>query len=144
MRQVPFFDYPQLWIKEREVLLSIIDNTSSNGSFIMQSELDDFENNLSEYTGSKFSIGVGNATDAMEIYLQAIGIKEGDEIVIHHNVFRRYYDIKGKEKNSSKYFKDNLYFCQPAHSLTGAMEPVASKHGCCDALCVKEWRHTFT
>ncbi len=25
-------------------------------------------------------------------------IKKGDEIVIHHNVFRRYYDIKGKEK----------------------------------------------
>ena len=40
-------------------------------------------------------------------------IKAGDKVLIHHNVFRRYYDIKGKEKNSSKYFKDNLYFCQP-------------------------------
>ena len=40
-------------------------------------------------------------------------IKTNDEIIIHHNVFRRYYDIRGKEKNSSKYFKDNLYFCQP-------------------------------
>ena len=40
-------------------------------------------------------------------------IKPGDHVIIHHNVFRRYYDIKGKEKNSSKYFKDNLYFCQP-------------------------------
>ena len=39
-------------------------------------------------------------------------IKVGDEIIIHHNIFRRYYDIRGKEKNSSKYFKDNLYFCQ--------------------------------
>ena len=40
-------------------------------------------------------------------------VKPGDEVIVHHNVFRRYYDIKGKEKNSSKYFKDNLYFCQP-------------------------------
>ena len=40
-------------------------------------------------------------------------IKPGDHVIIHHNVFRRYYDIRGKEKNSSKYFKDNLYFCQP-------------------------------
>ena len=39
-------------------------------------------------------------------------IKVGDEIIIHHNIFRRYYDIRGKEKNGSKYFKDNLYFCQ--------------------------------
>jgi len=38
-------------------------------------------------------------------------IKEGDLVVIHHNVFRRFYDIKGKSKNSRAYFKDNKYFC---------------------------------
>ena len=39
-------------------------------------------------------------------------IQPGDLIMIHHNVFRRFYDIKGKEKNSKSYFKDNLYFVQ--------------------------------
>ena len=38
-------------------------------------------------------------------------IKVGDEIYIHHNIFRRWYDQKGKERNSSTYFKDDLYFC---------------------------------
>ncbi len=38
-------------------------------------------------------------------------IKVGDEVIIHHNVFRRFYDMKGKEKNSSTFFKDELYFC---------------------------------
>ncbi len=38
-------------------------------------------------------------------------IKPGDIIAIHHNVFRRFYDIKGDEKNSRSYFKDNMYFC---------------------------------
>jgi len=38
-------------------------------------------------------------------------IKEGDLIVIHHNVFRKFYDIRGKQKNSRSYFKDDLYFC---------------------------------
>jgi dTDP-4-amino-4,6-dideoxygalactose transaminase len=80
--KVPFFDYPQLWNKERKELMSIIDATSSNGSFILQSELEDFENQLAEYTGSKFAVGVGNATDAMEIFLQAIGLQEGDEVII--------------------------------------------------------------
>ena len=37
-------------------------------------------------------------------------IKVGDTIVIHHNVFRRFYDIKGKQKNSRSYFKEDLYF----------------------------------
>jgi len=82
MKNVPFFDYPQLWTKEKEELQNLIDNTSSRGGFIMQSELEDFETSLAKYTGSEYSIGVGNATDAMEIYFQAIGLREGDEIII--------------------------------------------------------------
>ena len=39
-------------------------------------------------------------------------IKKGDLIMIHHNVFRRFYDMKGKQKNSKSYFKDNMFFVQ--------------------------------
>ena len=38
-------------------------------------------------------------------------IKVGDIVVIHHNVFRVFYDIRGNKKNSRSYFKDDLYFC---------------------------------
>lgn len=38
-------------------------------------------------------------------------INVGDEVYIHHNIFRRWYDAKGRERNSSTYFKDDLYFC---------------------------------
>jgi|TARA_R110002050_G_C8878797_1_gene508671 hypothetical protein len=38
-------------------------------------------------------------------------IKVGDIVYIHHNVFRRWYDNKGRERNSSLYFKDNLWLC---------------------------------
>ena len=40
-------------------------------------------------------------------------VQPGDLLMIHHNVFRRFYDIRGNEKNSKSYFKDNLYFVQP-------------------------------
>ena len=40
-------------------------------------------------------------------------INIGDKLYVHHNIFRRYYDMKGKEKNSSTYFKDDLYFAYP-------------------------------
>ena len=39
------------------------------------------------------------------------GIKKGDIIVIHQNVFRTFYDMKGNKKKSRSYFEDNLYFC---------------------------------
>ena len=37
-------------------------------------------------------------------------IKKGDIIVVHQNVFRRFYNMKGKQTNSRSYFKDDLYF----------------------------------
>ncbi len=37
-------------------------------------------------------------------------INIGDTVLIHHNIFRRWYDMKGAEKNGSMYFKDNMYF----------------------------------
>ena len=40
-------------------------------------------------------------------------IKPGDTVIIHFNVFRRFYDIRDEEKDSSSYFKDDLYFCDP-------------------------------
>ena len=36
-------------------------------------------------------------------------IKTGDTIIIHHNVFRRWHNVKGIEKNSKSYFKENTY-----------------------------------
>ena len=44
--------------------------------------------------------------------LNSNGIEIGDHILIHHNVFRRFYDIRGKEKNSKAFFEENKYFCQ--------------------------------
>jgi len=37
-------------------------------------------------------------------------IQVGDTVIVHHNVFRRFNDIKGKGKDSKAYFKDDMYF----------------------------------
>ena len=36
-------------------------------------------------------------------------INMGDEVIVHHNIFRRWHDIKGREKNSRSYWRDNKY-----------------------------------
>ena len=36
-------------------------------------------------------------------------IQPGDEVIVHHNVFRRWHDVKGKERNSRSYFNENTY-----------------------------------
>ena len=82
IKNVPFFEYPRLWSDDREDLLSIIDNVSSTGGFILQKAVSDFESELADYADINYSVGVGNATDGMEIFLEAIGINPGDEIII--------------------------------------------------------------
>ena len=36
-------------------------------------------------------------------------ILPGDEVIIHFNVFRRWYNVKGEEKNSRSYFDEDTY-----------------------------------
>jgi hypothetical protein len=33
----------------------------------------------------------------------------GDEVIVHHNIFRRWHDVKGVERNSRSYWKENKY-----------------------------------
>tara|TARA_R100001015_G_C4509101_1_gene81300 strand:- start:16 stop:615 length:600 start_codon:yes stop_codon:yes gene_type:complete len=37
-------------------------------------------------------------------------INVGDIIVVHHNIFRRWYDQNGEERNSASYFNEDMYF----------------------------------
>ncbi|MDB2651750.1 hypothetical protein N9Y26_00215 [bacterium] len=51
--------------------------------------------------------------EAEVLAVPAVGktdIKVGDTIIVHHNVFRRWLNVRGEEKNSRSYFEDNKYF----------------------------------
>ena len=37
-------------------------------------------------------------------------IQAGDDVIVHHNVFRRWHNVKGIEKNSKSYFNESTYF----------------------------------
>jgi len=38
-------------------------------------------------------------------------ISIGDQVIVHHNVFRRYHDVIGVEKNGKSYIDDDNYLC---------------------------------
>ena len=37
-------------------------------------------------------------------------IKNGDLLIVHHNVFKFYNDIKGKRRSGKSFFKEDLFF----------------------------------
>ena len=53
-KTVPFFEYPRLWKDDRDDFLSIIDNVSSSGGFILQQAVFDFEKELAKYTEANY------------------------------------------------------------------------------------------
>ena len=40
-------------------------------------------------------------------------IDVGSDVILHHNVFRRWHNVKGIEKNSKSYFNEDTYIVQP-------------------------------
>ena len=58
------------------------------------------------------SIENAKYVNRMRIVLAAPNLGEipvGSKVVVHHNVFRTYFDIKGKQRKSNEYFRDKQY-----------------------------------
>jgi len=58
-----------------------------NSSFILGDKVEEFENNFSNFTNSKYTISCANGTDAIELVLRSFGIDKGDEVLIPANTF---------------------------------------------------------
>ena len=40
-------------------------------------------------------------------------VKRGDTLIVHHNVFRTYNDMKGRHRSGRSYLKDDLFLVDP-------------------------------
>lgn len=45
-------------------------------------------------------------------------IKIGDTIIVHHNTFKYYYDMRGNEKSSWNHFRDDLFFIDDPYAYS--------------------------
>jgi dTDP-4-amino-4,6-dideoxygalactose transaminase len=82
MRSVPFFNYPALFTAQEIEFQAIFSDVGRRGAFIKQKDLEDFEKCLASFLGVRHALGVGNATDGLEVALLAAGIKDGDEVIL--------------------------------------------------------------
>ena len=65
-------------------------------------------------------------------------IKVGDEVIVHHNVFRRWHDIKGNEKNSRSYFNENTYLVKEDQIFLYDSNNWKACHGYCFVQPIKQ------
>ncbi len=87
VQPVPFVD---LLSQTRELELELkqaIQSTIQNGDYILGKVVREFEQAFASYIGVKFAIGVASGLDALELSLRALGIREGDEVIVPANTF---------------------------------------------------------
>lgn len=82
MYNIPFFNYPALFTGQEANFQSIFIDVGRRGAFIKQRDLEDFERSLAAFIGVSHALGVGNATDGLEVAVRAAGIGQGDEVII--------------------------------------------------------------
>lgn len=84
---VPFNDLTRIHNPILEKITNEIEVMSKKSSFILGDYVEEFENNFSQFTGSKYTIGCANGTDALEIVLRALNIGHKDEVIVPANTF---------------------------------------------------------
>ena len=82
MISIPFCEYNKLFSPYVEDLLNITQNIIEDGSFIMGRDLQEFEKNFAKKIGARYAVGVGNATDGLEMLLAAHDMPEGAEVLV--------------------------------------------------------------
>lgn len=73
------------FVSEYESIKSEIDQAIQGvlqrGWFILGEEVNQFENELAEYLGVAYCVGVASGTDALTLSLMALDVREGDEVI---------------------------------------------------------------
>ena len=84
---VPFVSFGPM---ERELetdLIGAFDRVYKRSWYIDGAEDKAFEDAFAKYCGIKYCVGVGNGLDALSLALIALGIKEGDEVIVPSNTY---------------------------------------------------------
>lgn len=71
----------------RAEIFKKLDDVVARGDFTLGREVKEFEDAFAAKIGVKHAIGVGNGTDALELSLLALGVKQGDEVIVPASTF---------------------------------------------------------
>ncbi|MGL6126505.1 DegT/DnrJ/EryC1/StrS family aminotransferase [Chryseobacterium artocarpi] len=88
---IKFLDLQKINLLHQEEIEAKLSQVFRSGWYLMGQELSTFQENLSQYIGAQYAIGVANGLDALRLILRAyieLGIMSpGDEIIVPSNTY---------------------------------------------------------
>jgi dTDP-4-amino-4,6-dideoxygalactose transaminase len=85
--RIPFVAPSRIYSKYKEELDAAYFEVMSNGDLIDRKHLKSFESNLASFVGTRFAVGVNSGYDALHLSLRALGIGNGDEVIVPAHTF---------------------------------------------------------
>lgn len=84
---VPFVSFLPIEKELDSELREAFDRVLKSSWYIRGNENEAFQKAFAEYCGADYCVGVGNGLDALMLILKAIGVKEGDEVILPSNTY---------------------------------------------------------
>lgn len=85
--KVPFVSFRPMERELDQELRAAFDRVLSSSWYISGAEDESFEKAFAAYCGVRYCVGCGNGLDALALSLRALGIGEGDEVIVPSNTF---------------------------------------------------------
>ncbi len=82
---VPFVDFPSQFAEERDSIHDCVDLVFSEGQFVSEKKIEEFESLVAKQVGTSFAVGVSSGTDALYLGLKSLNVGEGDEVITPPN-----------------------------------------------------------
>lgn len=87
MYKVPFVGYRIQYQDLKKEINKTLKRVLSKGELILRKDVEDFEQNLAEFVGVKYAVGLNSGTDALFLSLKAANIGKGDEVITVSHTF---------------------------------------------------------
>lgn len=84
---VPFLNLQPAYREAQADIDAALLRVAGSGWFLLGQELQTFERAYAEFCGSAHCAGVANGLDALTLSLRALGVGEGDEVIVPSNTY---------------------------------------------------------
>ncbi|MCK4394777.1 DegT/DnrJ/EryC1/StrS family aminotransferase, partial [Candidatus Bipolaricaulota bacterium] len=79
---VPLLDLIRQYRAIKDEIDAAVGNVLASGRFVLGPEVEAFEQEVATLCGATYAIGVASGTDALLLSLRALGIGQGDKVII--------------------------------------------------------------
>ncbi|MDE6912860.1 MAG: DegT/DnrJ/EryC1/StrS family aminotransferase [Lachnospiraceae bacterium] len=94
-----------------------------SGWYVLGTEVEKFEEEFAAYTGRKYCVGLNSGLDALIMSVRALGIGEGDEVIVQANTYIA--TVLGITENKAVpvFIEPDEYFNMDAQKIEQAITP---------------------